>query len=213
MPYVLFDLINSETDLGLFLSDVQITEPEPKRTLVDVPVMDGELDLTYALSSEIHYKNRKLTLEFKTVDYTNNWMSVFSDIADKLHGKKMRVVISNDPDWYWDAFVTVDPSSKYNEGTIKVNLNAYPYKQKDDNKTIYVISAGTSISVSVVKQTVIPTIITSKSIAIVVDGGTEYSLAAGTHVDPGFKLAAGNHTLLISGNNVSVRLLMTQGRL
>lgn len=212
MVTVNFGSINSDTDLGLFLTSVKCSEPEPKRTVVDVPCRDGELDLSYAVSSDLHYKNRKLTLEFKKTDYTNSWMEVFSDIADQLHGKKMHVVISNDPEWYWDSFITVDPSSEYNVGTITVNLNAYPYKRQEYTRSYTSTAAGVAVALLVTKQTVVPTLSSDAAFTVSIDGGEEYSFEAGTYTDPDLKLSAGSHSMIIKGSGNIVTISYINGR-
>lgn len=136
MTTVLFDSIDSYTDLGLFLAEAEITEPEAKRTLVEVPGRDGQLDLSYALSSTTKYKNRSITFVFKAVDYSNDWVPLYSSIANRLHGKRMRVTVSSDPDWYWDSFVTVEHSSEFNVSTINIKCDTYPYRLRDHSEVI-----------------------------------------------------------------------------
>ena len=212
MVTVLFGSIDSYTDLGLFLTEFKRANPTPKRTLAKVPCRDGNLDLTYALSSEIHYENRELVLTFKAVDYSNDWETVFSNISSQLHGKKMHVVFSNDPDWYWDCFVTVDPESEYNVGTVEVICDAYPYKRKDYYGSVSATSSGVPLAIQVTMQTVVPTITCANAITVKPDSGATYSLAAGTHIDPGFKLTAGVHSLLIKGSGL-VTVSFINGRL
>ena len=199
MVSVLFDSINSATDLGLFLTDVKISEPEPKRTTVNVPCMDGMLDLSYALSSKIRYKNRKIKFIFKKTDYSNSWMSVFSAVANKLHGKQMTVSVSNDNGYTWDCFVTVNPESAYNVGTIKVDCDAYPYKEKDVELTTTATSVGVSVSADVSAESVVPTVTCSSSITIT-DNGTTYVFLSGTTINPNFVLDPGTHVLLVKGS-------------
>lgn len=199
MVTVSFDAINSSTHLGLFLTEVKIEEPEPKRTVVDVPCRDGELDLTYALSSSTHYKNRKIKMVFKKTDYTNTWMTVFSNVANALHGKRMSVSFSNDAAWAWDCFVTVEPESEYNVGTIEVNCDAFPYKQKTVTLTTTATGAGASVSAAVSAKPVTPEVTCVNNIMITT-GGETYSFEAGTSTDPNMVLPAGTNTLVVKGS-------------
>ena len=193
------ETIDSYDDLGLFLSDVTITEPEAKRTLVDVPCRDGALDLSFALSDELYYKNRKLTLTFKKTDYTNSWMTVFSEIASKLHGQQMWVTFSSDPDYRWTAFVSVDPASAYNVGTIKVILDAYPFKQKVITKTTGMTSVGVSVTCPVTMRSTPIEVTTSTACTITYDGTTE-SFPAGMNLPSNFRLQPGDNELIVRGD-------------
>ena len=207
MVIVLFDSINSYDDLGLFLKDVKITEPEPKRTIVEVPGRNGALDLTYSLSSEMRYKNRKITLEFKKKDYTNDWMATFSAIAKALHGKIMKVRLDSDLNWYWDSFVTVSPSNAYNVGTIVITCDAYPYKRRPVTWTGTATSGGTEVALPVTMEPVIPEVTNSNNITITANGST-YSFDAGTHKNQQMKLTAGTNNLVVKGSgSVTIRYL------
>ncbi|MBP5170331.1 MAG: phage tail family protein [Oscillospiraceae bacterium] len=199
MVTVSFDSLNSYTDLGLFLAEATIEEPAPKRTVADVPCRDGALDLSYALTSTMKYKNRVITLTFRVIDYTNDWVNVFGNIARQLHGKKMKVVFSSDPNWYWDSFITVEHTSEFNVGTIEVICNAYPYKRKDVSLSTTATSSGSTVTATVTQQTIVPTVTSANAITITT-GGNTYSFAAGTHLDPALQLAAGTHSLVVKGS-------------
>ena len=211
VPVYTTDTIDSYDDLGLFLSDVTITEPEAKRTLIDVPCRDGALDLSYALSDELYFKNRKLTLTFKKTDYTNSWLTVFSEIASQLHGQKMWVTFSSDPDYRWTAFVTVDPSSAYNVGTIKVILDAYPFKQQVITKTTGTTSAGVTVHCPVTMRSTHIEVTTMLESCTITYDGTTYTFSAGVNMIPDFRLQPGDNELIVKGSGGSVTIVYYDG--
>ena len=65
MTGVRFGEIHSYNNLGLVLSSVEITPPEPKVYRISVPGADGDIDITGALTDgDVKYERRILTIEF-----------------------------------------------------------------------------------------------------------------------------------------------------
>lgn len=182
MNNVGFGSVRSYTDLGLWLTDVDISIPEPRRTVIDVPGRDGVLDLTSALTPRVRYKNRKITLDFAMADYQRRWISLFSAIVTALHGKQVNVVIEPDTDYYWDAFVTVDMAKcDRNKGTVRVVLDAYPYKYKAAETTVTVNASysGTLVTLTNSQMAVKPRFLASSAVTIT-SGSKTYNLPANT---------------------------------
>ena len=81
-------------DWGLSLSEpLIIPQPEPNITLVSVPGGNGFLNLTTAMTGEVTYSQRKATFTFKTIAKRREWQSLYSEIANYLHGKEMSIVL------------------------------------------------------------------------------------------------------------------------
>ncbi|MBQ9031869.1 MAG: hypothetical protein IJ106_10520 [Parasporobacterium sp.] len=143
MNQVYFGTVRSYTDLGLMLTDVEISSPEPKRILADVPGMDGQLDLTFSLAKEVRFKNRKITLTFVKANYRNEWQQIFSTIYNRVHGRMFQVRIEPDLTRYWSAFCTVSKTkSNKKKGTFVIELDAYPYQYNVINTVYEVIAAS-----------------------------------------------------------------------
>ena len=200
MVSVLFGTINSYTDLGLFLYDVEITDPVPKRELVSVPGRDGTLDLTYGLTgNEVAFENREMTLKFAMQDYENESESKFSEIYNQIHGRRFRVRFDNDPDWYWDAFCTMEkPKKNQNKLDITVKGDLYPYKHKDHVIEVTSTANGGTVICHNSRQRVYPEITTSAAITVAF-GSTTVSLAAGTHKNTAIRFSPGVNELTITG--------------
>lgn len=128
MKCVYFDNIHSYDDLGLILSSVVVEPPEVKTKKIDVPGSDGVIDLTQ-FDGDIHYNNRKISLTFTAKGITYNWASVFSEVNNKLHGKEMNIVLSDDPNFMWHGRVSVKSHTKAStNGKIEIEVDAEPYK-------------------------------------------------------------------------------------
>ena len=214
MIQVLFGTIASYDDLGLMLTDVDIGLPEPKRTLVEIPGKDGYIDMTYVLNSDITYKNRTINLEFAMADYNRRWSAIFSEIAGSIHGKKMHVIIGDDPDYYWDAFVKVSKvKNEGNAGDIHVTLDAFPYKIRTED-TAYVTvptSAGVAQKCRVRGRKVIPMFTASASGSTITVAGSSSSIThflteGGTHTFDDIVFKEGDHDVLVKGTSGTVTI-------
>lgn len=114
---------------GLGLLSVELGEAQVQAKAVDIFGLNGQLDLTEAVTGYPLYKNatHKLTFDFKDGDY-GTWVARSSELKGKLHGKRLPVVLGNDT-YYYDARISVD-TSKINQhySQVVVTLDAKPYK-------------------------------------------------------------------------------------
>lgn len=124
---VTFGNKHSYTNYGLLMTGYTIGSPEPKTEIIDVPGMDGALDLTGVLGS-LKYRQRQLTFNFKLIK-NSGYITVYKNIMSDIHGKMLQVILDDDSDYYYYGRCTVDSftSSKYT-GTITINVLADPYK-------------------------------------------------------------------------------------
>ena len=126
---VTFGTKHSYDDLDLVLSSKEIGLPEPKTETVDVPGINGELDLTEELTGEVTYENRTLTFTFTVLNAVKRWSSKLSEVCNYLHGQKMKVILDDDPDYYYYGRCKVDSySSDQAVGTIVIEVDADPHK-------------------------------------------------------------------------------------
>ena len=215
MNQVIFGYLQSYTDLGLFLTDVEIGTPEPKRTVVDIPGRNGSLDLTYALSGEISYKSRSIKLTFAMADYQHRWPVLFSQILAQLHGLQMRVQIEPDTDYYWDAFCAVNTvKSNKNLGTVVVELDAYPFKKKllPTAYTVIGTTAGKSQICVCDRMPVVPTFQASTACTLAF-GTITKTLAAGNNTFADIVFHEGDNEIIITGTGAEVTVSYREGRL
>lgn len=130
MNGVTFGTKHSYRDWGLFLkSRPVISPPSPKTVYVDVPGSDGVIDLTESLTGDVKYETRKITCEFVVLDARDRWSNIYSEILDFLHGQQMKIILDEDPTFYYIGRLTVNEwkSSKVTS-TITIEGNVEPYK-------------------------------------------------------------------------------------
>lgn len=132
-----FDNYNSWTDFFLIRSSKTISAPEPKYIKVEVEGADGELDLTEYFG-DIKYKNRKLSFTFVAKVRETEFLNLFSSIQNALHGRNMKIVLEEDPDFYYFGRVTVNEwKSNKNIGEITIECDVEPYKYRTYKSVLY----------------------------------------------------------------------------
>lgn len=108
MKGVTFGTYHSFRDWGLMLkSRPVISPPEPKYKLIEVPGSNAVIDLTEALTGEVTYHPREIKFEFITGASREEWANIRTDVLNALHGKRLEIVLDNDPDYYYIGRITV----------------------------------------------------------------------------------------------------------
>lgn len=121
---------NTWTDWGLaLLSQPDLPTPPLKTKLLESEGMDGEIDLTTAITGYPVFGNRKGRFKFAADLRFPEWQTKLQDIKAFLHGQYMRMRLSDDPGWYWEGRFTVeDPQARPNGGTLAIAYSVGPYK-------------------------------------------------------------------------------------
>lgn len=127
---------NTYTNAGLYFLEqgLKIESPEPDIQLVDVPGRDAPLDLTEALlAGYVHYKTRTITLQLVAVQQTGQaeirFENLFSALRTRLHGRRLRCVLGNDEDYYWEGRWKVECEQlSRRKATITITGACDPYK-------------------------------------------------------------------------------------
>lgn len=130
---VKFDDYHSINDFGLITTNVEIGEPEPKATYVDIPGMNGSLDLTESMG-EISYSRRPIKIEFvkkenDKLEHSDGYL-LEQKIRQALHGKEMNISFDSDKTFYWIGRTRVTEFNMSNIGRINITVEAdvEPYK-------------------------------------------------------------------------------------
>lgn len=127
---VLFGDKHSFRDFGLYpKSKMVVNPPDVREVYVEVAGADGDLDITEALTGRANYESREGKFEFTVMDRAR-WDAIYSGLMNTLHGRKMRVVLDEDPHHYYYGRVKVD-SFKTNKHTATITIEGYfdPYKK------------------------------------------------------------------------------------
>lgn len=132
---------NSYDDWDLVPSTRPVFAPPPVKTnIIDIPGSNGGLDLTDALNGYAVYSNRTGSIEFTVLNNggypqpknkTRTWSELYSEIANYIHGKRMKAILEDDPSWYYEGRFSIDEwSSDEAWSKIVINYDVYPYKKE-----------------------------------------------------------------------------------
>ena len=120
---------NSYTDFGFLIKSVQISEAPIQDESLKVPGTSKILDFSETLSGKVNYDRRTITIELnKRAD--KEYLLEYSDIQNFLHGQLMKIVISNDPNYYWLGKVKIGNKEffqKVDDLTIICDVDPYKY--------------------------------------------------------------------------------------
>lgn len=202
--------------------------PEPYTTYIDVHGADGTLDLSTALTGSLLYKNREGDWEFMVA---NSYPGITdSDVVatqhrlnNYLHGKKFKIVLEDDPGFYYTGRLSVDlwtPHKNWSRVSIKYYLNPYKYEIIDSiedwlwdpfNFEAGVIreygnipiNGDRTIIISGSKKLTIPTLIleSGDSMSVMFNGQT-YELSQGRNKIPSIVIEEGEQNIRFIGNGV-----------
>lgn len=216
MNGVWFNELHTE-DLKLILSETIISPPKIKTKYIKIPGMDGIIDLT-EFDGNIHYDNRTIKFIFN-VDYANKyWKSIISEVNNKLHGRKMDIIMDDDPAFIWHGRVTVKNQDKYcRTGKIEIEVDADPYKysrftsleEKEwdsfdfENDIMQClkdveINGDTEIEVIGYRKNVLPVIYAAGTVSVVCNG-TKTELAEGKNKILNIVIKEGRNIFHFSG--------------
>lgn len=218
MQTVTFGTKNSYDDFGLILTDKNIGFPEPKLEEVDVIGADGVIDLSEVLNDDIKYKTRKLQFTFTVLKGNKYWASTVADVANYLHGKKLRIQMDFDPAYYYTGRCKIN-SFKTSKRlcTITIDAECEPYRldiNGDGEKWLWdtfsfqngfirvnTVTVNGSLQVNLQNQRKIvsPTFTCSTAMTVTFDGVT-YNLPKGKTQVLGIRLQYGTNYVTFRGN-------------
>ena len=193
-----------------------VNPPSIETKYIDVPY-GSRLDLTEVLVKQIPYKNRTGSWEFTLTDRRANWVNVYTDILENTHGRDLRVVLDDDPTYYYTGRLKVDKrdfGDLYSQLTISYDFEPYKYLVNSSGSHdwlwndlfsniiyygIFDVSGTAARNLINPSGSSITPKFTCSSAMTVTKGGSTYSLPAGTTTSPGFSLSPGDNQMTFTG--------------
>jgi hypothetical protein len=199
MKGIQFGNYHSWDDFALILTSKEIGTPSPKTETIDIPGGDGVLDLT-EFFGETKYGNRPLSFEFSTIVPQSDFMRLFSQVQNALHGQKMRIVLDDDAEWYYTGRISVSPwKAEKSIGKFTIDCDCEPYKTKVNDTVISVaVTEETTVILQNSKKRVIPTIDITGEINLTY-GTNFWALTEGRYDLPAVILEYGDNEITLSG--------------
>ena len=204
MKGIKFGEYHSYNDFSLILTSKSIGTPSPKTEVIDIPGGDGVLDLT-EFFGEVKYGNRELSFEFSTMVPQEEFMELFSNVQNALHGKKMQIVLDDDAEWAYFGRITVSEwKAEKSIGKLTIDCDCEPYKARFGDTVVYQLVSGTEESVYLPngRKSVVPVIDITGNVNLTF-GESFWALSEGRYELPALKLTNGNNTVVVGGNGTA----------
>ena len=130
MKGITFGSLHSYRDLNLILSRKEMGSPVIKEKKIEIEGADSVLDLT-DFFGEAKYDNVTHKFDFSTMVAASEFLSLFSTIKNALHGKKMRIILDDDPLFFYMGRLHVSKfTNEKNIGIISIEADCEPFKYK-----------------------------------------------------------------------------------
>ena len=202
MKGITFGNLHSYDDLKLILNSKEIGSPEVKVNKIDIPGADSSLDLT-DFFGEPKYEDLTHKFSFSTIVPQAQFLSLFSTVKNALHGKKMRIILDDDPLFYYMGRIKVSSfTNEKNIGIISIECECDPYKYKLEKTVAEIYVDGTfTTAIPNGRKRAVPevAVVTDGSIRIEYQGSNVWDLGSGSYTLPELELVEGENTLTVTG--------------
>ena len=202
MKGITFGTLHSYEDLQLILNSKEIGSPEVKTRTIEIEGADSSLDLT-EFFGEAKFENVKHKFQFSTIVPQSQFLSLFSAVKNALHGKKLRIILDGDPQFYYMGRIHVSSfTNEKNVGIISIECDCEPYKYKLQPTIVSVAVSGTkAITLINSRRRVVPEvkIVSTGTLNIVYGEGNVWDLGSGSYLLPELELVEGNNTVTVTG--------------
>lgn len=213
MKGVKFDGLHSYDEWGLILTEKELKSPDIKTHTVEIEGINGVLDYTDFFGA-VKYENRQLTFKFIIPKVeAQGFLYLYSLVQDTLHGKKMQVILDDDPAYFYYGRVSINEwKSNKSIGEIVIEVDAEPFKQSiSETSVARSVSGSAGITLDNDKMPVVPTI-TSNAEFLIDFGSYNDIYPAGTFQIPELELGEGSNYIYVEGTG-TITFRYRKGRL
>ena len=212
---------HTERDWGLMWLDITITAPEAQTNIVPVPGSDESLDFTEALTGDVHFKRRRLSLVFHRAERSlEEWHVLTSQILNYCQGQKLRITLDSDPLYFYIGRISCTPvktASFRSTYTITADIEPWKYEMADslagdwlwdpfrfatDVARAYgslTVSGTLSFTITGLRKNTILRVNASAAMSVTHNGVT-HPLVKGDNILPDIVIREGANLLVFTGN-------------
>lgn len=222
----ILDRINTLHKWGLILlDDLEEGAPRLKTNFQDVGGMDGQLNLSYALTGRPVYDVRPVSFSL-----CRPWhfallhnvppppmADVWSDFMARYHGQEVQLTLPTDPTHHYTGVVEIGALTGDARDRFPVSMTAEPWRERNEPTIITADVSRTAKTLYLPNETrhVIPTITLTGQAKITLAGADHY-MDAGTRRNLDIELAPGTNTLQVALTTAStgkITIEYTEARL
>lgn len=201
MKGITFGNYHSYDDLKLILTSKEIGSPAVKIRKLEIEGADGSLDYT-DFFGEPKYEDVTHKFSFATKVPQSEFLSLFSSVKNAIHGKKMRVILDDDPLFYYVGRPSVSQfTNEKNVGIISIEVDCEPYKYKLDKTVAEVYVNGThTASLPNSRKRAVPEVKVESTGSIRIEFmGNIWDLGKGSYTLPELELVEGENPVTVTG--------------
>lgn len=192
---------HSYRDFSLILGEKELVAPKVKTVKIEIEGADSALDLT-EFFGEPNYDDVTHKFQFSTIVPQSDFLTLFSTIKNAIHGQKLRIILDDDPEFYYYGRCIVSSfTSTKGIGTVSIEADCEPWKYKAAQTVItQAVSGMDRIVLTNLRKRVVPevTITTDGSLRLVF-GDSIWDLGSGSYTLPELELSAGENTVSVTG--------------
>lgn len=185
----------------------EIASPAVKVRKLEVEGADSALDYT-DFSGEPKYEDMTHKFNFATIVPESEFLSLFSMVKNAIHGKKMRIILDDDPLFFYMGRPHVSQfTNERNVGIIHIEVECEPYKYKLEKTVVSKAVNGTeAIILTNSRKRAVPevSIQSEGSLNIVYQGSNIWDLGSGSYTLPELELVEGDNTVTVTGTGTIV---------
>lgn len=179
---------------------------------------DGVLDFSESLTGDTKYQNRILTIILNKAK-NQSCLAEYSKIQNDLHGKRMKIILSEDQNFYYYGKVKVKDYDRYSlVHFIEIECDVEPYKYdltSSDEDWLWdpfsfedgiinetkdlVVNGELEITIIGRRMKVVPKFTCDNPLQLIFNG-TTYNLPSGTSYSPDIEICEGENVLKFVGN-------------
>lgn len=111
-----------------------IAPPDPIIKDEEIPALNGKLDRTEELTGTVQYGKASGTLSFLIMNpeipggvNSRYWVDIRNDILNYLHGRRMRMILDDQPNYYYEGRFSVQfaPGPQFSGMTVSYIIDKY----------------------------------------------------------------------------------------
>lgn len=173
-----------------------------KKKELEIEGADGSIDYTDFFGRP-NFGNVTHKFTFSSIVPRSEHLSLFTQIKNALHGQKLRIILDDDPGFYYVGRCYVSPYTN-EKGTAIISVECecepYKYKLRPTIKSVAVNGAEV-ITLTNGRKRAVPeiTIATETSLNIVYQTVNVWDLGSGSYTLPDLELAAGENQVTVTG--------------
>lgn len=216
-------ILNTFKDFHLLIQSLIIPTAEIKEEIEVIPGTSNIIDYTEALTGDVNYNQRIIPIELAGIKNKSEFLSTHSKFQNKLHGQKVKMILSEEPNFYWIGRVSVGDINPYGilrniDLEIKVDPYKYdltasnedwlwdPFSFKDGiiNETNNLkVDGELTVNIYGRRKKVVPKITCDTPMKVIFNSN-EYNLSALTQKVLDIQICEGQNTLKFIGNGTVI---------